>query len=47
MTSLTEKSLSKLSKKELIAMMFKIQNKMESPDTKFVEEVRKLNESFQ
>ena len=46
MTSLTEKSLSKLSKKELIAMMFKIQNKMESPDTKFVEEVRKLNESF-
>ena len=46
MTSSTETSLSKLSKKELIAMMFKIQNKMESPDTKFLEEVRKLNESF-
>ena len=28
-------------------MMLKMQNKMESPDTKFPEEVRKLNESFQ
>ena len=27
-------------------MMFKMQNKMESSDTKFVEEVHKLNESF-
>ena len=30
MASLTEEFLSKLSKKELIAMMLKIQNKMES-----------------
>ena len=28
-------------------MMLKMQNKMESPDTKFPEEVRKLTESFQ
>ena len=47
MTSLTEKSLSKLSKQELIAMMLGMQNKMKSSDTKFAEEVRKLNESFQ
>ena len=45
--SLTEESLSKLTKQELIAMMRKIQNKMESSETKFAEEVRKLNESFQ
>ena len=47
MASLTEESLSKLIKQESIAMMVKIQNKMESSDTKFAEEVRKLNESFQ
>ena len=47
MTSLTEKSLSKLSKQELITMMLGMQNKMKSSDTKFAEEVRKLNESFQ
>ena len=41
-----EESLSKLSKEELI-MMLKMQNKMESSDTKFAEEVRKLTESFQ
>ena len=37
MASLTEESLSK---KELIAMMLKMQNKMKCSDTKFVEEVR-------
>ena len=47
MVSLTEQSLNKLSKQELVAMMLKMQNKMESLDTKFAEEVRKLNESFQ
>ena len=47
MASLTEESLSKLSEQELIAVMLKIQNKMESSVTKFAEEVRKLNESFQ
>ena len=47
MASLKEESLSKLSKQELIAMMLKMQNKIESSDTKFAEEVRKLNESFQ
>ena len=47
MASLTEESLSKLIKQESIAMMVKIQNKMESSDTKFAEEVRELNESFQ
>ena len=47
MASLTEESFSKLSKQELIAMMLQMQNKMESSDTKFAEEVRKLNESFQ
>ena len=47
MVSLTEESLSKLSKQELIAMISTMQNKMESSDTKFAEEVRKLNESFQ
>ena len=46
MASLTEESLSKLSKQELISMMFKMQQKMESSDTKFAEEVGKLNESF-
>ena len=46
MASLMEESLSKLSKQELIAMMLKIQNKIETSDTKFAEEVRKLNESF-
>ena len=45
--SLTEESLSKLSKQELIAIMLKMQNEMESSDTKFAEEVRKLNGSFQ
>ena len=45
--SLTEESLSRLSKQELIAMMLKMENKMESSDTKFAEEVRKLNGSFQ
>ena len=51
MVSLTEESLRKLSKQELIAMMLKMQNKMmlkmqnkmESSDTKFAGEVRKLN----
>ena len=47
MASLTEESLSKLSKQELIAMISTMQNKMESSDTKFAKEVRKLNESFQ
>ena len=47
MASLTEESLSKLSKQELISMMLKMQHKMESSDTKFAEEVRKLNESFE
>ena len=47
MTSFTEESFSKLSKQELITTMLKMQNKMESSDTKFVEEVRKHNESFQ
>ena len=47
MESLTEESLSKLSKQELIAMMLKMQSKMESSDKKFAEEVRKLNESLQ
>ena len=47
MASLTEESLSKLSEQELIPVMLKIQNKMESSVTKFAEEVRKLNESFQ
>ena len=42
-----EESISKLSKLELIAMMLKIQNKLESSGTKFAEEVRKLNGSFQ
>ena len=41
-----EESPSKLSKEEL-TMMLKMQNKVESSDTKFAEEVRKLNESFQ
>ena len=44
---LTEESLGKLRKQELIAVMLKIQNKMESSDTKLAEEVRKLNESFE
>ena len=47
MASLTEESLSKLSEQELIAVMLKIQNKMESSFSKFAEEVGKLNESFQ
>ena len=47
MESLTEESLSKLSKQELIAMMLKMQSKMESSDKKFAEEVRKLNKSLQ
>ena len=52
-TSLTEESLSKLSKRELIAMMLKMQNKkpkktkMESLYTKFAEQVSKLYKSFQ
>ena len=46
MASLMEESLSKRSKQELIAMMLKIQNKIETSDTKFAEEVRKLNKSF-
>ena len=46
MASLTEEYLSKLSKQELIAMMLKMQNKMESWDTKFAEEVRKFNLKF-
>ena len=47
MASLTEESFSKLSKQELIAMMLQMQNEMESSDTKFAEELRELNESFQ
>ena len=47
MPSSTEESLRKLSKQELIPMMLKMQNKMESSNTKFSEEVRKLNESFE
>ena len=47
MASFTEEPLSKLNKQKLIALMLKRQNKMESSDTKFVKEVRKLNESFQ
>ena len=47
MASLTEESLSKLIKQELIAMMLKMQNKMEFSDTKVAEEVRKLDESIQ
>ena len=47
MVSLTEESLSKLSKQELIAMILTMQNKKESSDTKLAEEVRKLNESFE
>ena len=47
MTFLTEESFGKLRKQELIAAMLKIQNKMESSDTKLAEEVRKLNESFE
>ena len=47
MASLTKESLSKLSKQELIAVMLQMQSKMESSDTKFAEEVRKLNGSFQ
>ena len=47
MVSLTEESLSKLIKQELIAVILTMQNKMESSDTKFAEEVRKLNESFE
>ena len=45
--SLTEEFLSKLSKQKLIAMMLKMQSKIESSDKKFAEEVRKLNDSFQ
>ena len=44
MTYFTEESRSK---QKLIATMLKMQNKMESSDTKFAEEMRKLNESFQ
>ena len=47
MASLTEESLGELNKQELIAMMLKMLNKMGSPSTKFAEEVRTLNESFQ
>ena len=47
MASFTEEPLSKLNKQKLIAMMLKRQNKMESSDTKFAKEVRKLNERFQ
>ena len=47
MAFLTEESFGKLRKQELIAAMLKIQNKMESSDTKLAEEVRKLNESFE
>ena len=47
MAPLTEESLSKLNKQELIATMLKMQNKMESSDTKLTEEVRKHDESFQ
>ena len=44
MTYFTEESRNK---QKLIATMLKMQNKMESSDTKFAEEMRKLNESFQ
>ena len=44
MTYFTEDSRNK---QKLIATMLKMQNKMESSDTKFAEEMRKLNESFQ
>ena len=47
MASLTEEFLSTLSEQELTAMMLKMQNKMESSDTKSADEVRKLNGSFQ
>ena len=47
MASLTQESLGELNKQELIAMMLKMLNKMGSPYTKFAEEVRTLNESFQ
>ena len=47
MASLTEESLGKLSKQEVISMMLKMQHKMESSDTKFAEVVRKLNENFE
>ena len=47
MASLTEESFSKLSKQELIATILKMQNKMESSDTKLAEEVRKHDDSFQ
>ena len=47
MASFTEETLSKLNKQKLTAMMLKMQNKMESLDTKFAEELRKLKESFQ
>ena len=43
MTSLTEESLSKLSKQELTAMTLKMLNKKESSVTKFAEDVRKLS----
>ena len=36
MASLTEESLSRLIKQELITIMIKMQNKMEYLDTKFV-----------
>ena len=44
MTYFTEESRNK---QKLIATMLKMQNKMGSSDTKFAEEMRKLNESFQ
>ena len=44
MTYFTEESRNK---QKLIATMLKMQNKMESSDTKFAEEMRNLNESFQ
>ena len=47
MASLTEESLSKLRKQESVVMMLRMQNKVGSSDTKFADEVRKLNESFQ
>ena len=47
MTYFTEESRNKLSKQKLIATILKMQNKMESSDTTFAKEVRKLNESFQ
>ena len=46
MASLAEESLSKFSKQELIAMMLKMQNKIESSGTKFAEDVRKLMNVF-